>query len=146
MKTIWSDEQERQIIQSIILSQSRIILSSRLSQKLPDHDDQKHQDKVWHQHKRSVLIKNFQNAWISFSVSTKCWACLLWVKVRKKTWAQKKENSNLWFGHFICPNQELFSLNQDWIIKKWGAQQHEKFWVSTVCYSILKQEYFVIKT
>ena len=78
--------------------------------------------------------------------STECWACPLWVKVREKTWAQKKENSNLWFGHFICPNQELFSLNQDWIIKKWGAQQHEKFWVSTVCYSILKQEYFVIKT
>ena len=30
-----------------------------LSQKLPDHDDQKHQDKIWHQHKRSVLIKNY---------------------------------------------------------------------------------------
>ena len=27
----------------------------------------------------------FQNSWILFPVSTKCWACLLWVKVREKT-------------------------------------------------------------
>ena len=27
----------------------------------------------------------FQNSWILFPVSTECWACPLWVKVREKT-------------------------------------------------------------
>ena len=51
-------------------------------------------------------------------------------------WTRTMDKRSVLIKNYLAYNQELFCLNQDWIMNIWGAQQHEKFWVSTVCYNI----------